>query len=191
MAAGHSIDPACWQKAFEVLMGRIAGRFVRVEPRRRARAFVLGLLSDMPRKNCWTLAEQAGDANPYGLQHLLSRAKWDADAVRDDIRGFVVEHLHHEDAVLVVVETGDLKKRTGTEDWLRPVPPPTCGPIRPQGVRLRQEEAEDAEADGWPSRVVPSQCRQLGWPGLIGKCWSACAALNCVASRIWSCGRGR
>ena len=95
-------------------MGRIAGRFVRVEPRRRARAFVLGLLSDLPRKNCWTLAEQAGDVTPYGLQHLLSRAKWDADAVRDDIRGFVVEQLHHEDAVLVVDETGDLKKGTHT-----------------------------------------------------------------------------
>ncbi len=95
-------------------MGRIAGRFVRVEPRRRARAFVLGLLSGLPRKNCWTLAEHAGDANPHGLQHLLSRARWDADAVRDDIRGFVVEHLHHEDAVLVVDETGDLKKGTGT-----------------------------------------------------------------------------
>lgn len=57
------------------MTGRIAGRFVRVESRRLARAFVLGLLSDLPRKNCWTLAEQAGDANPYGLQHLLSRAK--------------------------------------------------------------------------------------------------------------------
>ncbi|MFE2061971.1 IS701 family transposase [Streptomyces sp. NPDC059467] len=100
-------------------MGRIAGRFVRVEPRRRKRAFVLGLLSDLPRKNCWTLAEQAGDANPYGLQHLLLRAKWDADAVRDDIRGFVVEHLHHEDAVLVVDETGDLKKGTGTVEVQR------------------------------------------------------------------------
>lgn len=95
-------------------MGRIAGRFARVEPRRRARAFVLGLLSDLPRKNCWTLAEHAGDATPYGLQHLLSRAWWDADAVRDDIRGFVVEHLHHEDAVLVVDETGDLKEGTHT-----------------------------------------------------------------------------
>ncbi|MGA5148511.1 IS701 family transposase [Streptomyces griseoincarnatus] len=95
-------------------MGRIAGRFVRVEPRRRARAFVLGLLSDLPRKNCWTLAEHVGDATPYGLQHLLSRAKWDADAVRDDIRGFVVEHLHHEDAVLVVDETGDIKKGAAT-----------------------------------------------------------------------------
>jgi SRSO17 transposase len=91
-------------------MGRIAGRFGRVEPRRRVRAFVLGLLSDLPRKNCWTLAEHSGDASPYGLQHLLSRARWDADAVRDDIRGFVVENLHHQDAVLVVDETGDLKK---------------------------------------------------------------------------------
>ncbi|MET8637643.1 IS701 family transposase [Streptomyces sp. NPDC004680] len=95
-------------------MGRIAGRFVRVEPRRWARAFVLGLLSDLPRKNCSTLAEHAGDANPYGLQHLLSRAKWDAEAVRDDIRDFVVGKLHDTAAVLVVDETGDLKKGTAT-----------------------------------------------------------------------------
>lgn len=114
VAAGHSIDAALWQDMFEVLMGRIAGRFTRVEPRRRAREFVLGLLSDLPRKNCWTLAEHAGDANPYGLQHLLSRAKWDADAVRDDLRSFVVEQLLDEDAVLVVDETGDLKKGTAT-----------------------------------------------------------------------------
>ena len=54
------------------LMGRIAGRFGRVEPRRRARAFVLGLLADLPRKNCWTIAEHAGDATPDGMQHLLA-----------------------------------------------------------------------------------------------------------------------
>jgi SRSO17 transposase len=120
VAAGHSIDPGRWQEAFEVLMGRIAGRFGRVEPRRRIRAFVLGLLSDLPRKNCWTLAEHAGDANPYGFQHLLSRARWDADAVRDDLRGFVVEHLHHQDAVLVVDETGDLKKGCHTVGVQRP-----------------------------------------------------------------------
>jgi SRSO17 transposase len=99
---------------FEVLMGRIAGRFARVEPRCRARALVLGLLSDLPRKNCWTLAEHAGHASPDGLQHLLSRARWGAEAVRDDIRDFVVEQLHHNDAVLVVDETGDLKKGTAT-----------------------------------------------------------------------------
>ncbi|MEV7971500.1 IS701 family transposase [Sphaerisporangium sp. NPDC088356] len=95
-------------------MGRIAGRFKRVEPRRRVRRLVLGLLSDLPRKNCWTIAEWAGETTPDAMQHLLSRAKWDADAVRDEVRGYVVEHLHDERAVLVVDETGDVKKGTGT-----------------------------------------------------------------------------
>ena len=57
-------------------MLRVGSRFRRVEPRRRARAFVLGLLSGPRRKNCWTIAEQAGDATPDGMQHLLARAKW-------------------------------------------------------------------------------------------------------------------
>ena len=95
VAAGHSVDgdPACWQAGLDELLGRVAGRFGRVEPRRRARAFVLGLLSDLPRKNCWTLAEHAGDASPDGMQHLLARAVWDEDGVRDDVRTYVVEHL--------------------------------------------------------------------------------------------------
>lgn len=91
-------------------MAKVADRFARVEPRRRARAFVLGLLADLPRKNCWTIAEHVGDASPSGMQHLLSRAPWDADQVRDDIRDFVVDNLSDETAVLVVDETGDLKK---------------------------------------------------------------------------------
>jgi SRSO17 transposase len=91
-------------------MARVAGRFARVEPRRRARAFVLGLLSDLPRKNCWTIAEHAGDSSPDGMQHLLRKAAWDADVVRDDIRRIAVEHLGAEDAILVVDETGDVKK---------------------------------------------------------------------------------
>lgn len=95
-------------------MGRIAGRFARVEPRRHARELILGLLAGLPRKNCWTLAEHAGHTTPDSLQHLLARAKWDADAVRDDLRGFVVDHLGTDDVVLVVDETGDLKKGTHT-----------------------------------------------------------------------------
>ncbi|MFJ2194022.1 IS701 family transposase [Kitasatospora sp. NPDC087861] len=95
-------------------MSRVAGRFARVEPRRRAGALVLGLLADLPRKNCWTIAEHAGDPTPDGMQHLLSRAKWDADAVRDDLRDYVAEHLHDDEAVLVVDETGDVKKGTRT-----------------------------------------------------------------------------
>jgi SRSO17 transposase len=114
VAAGHSVDSARWQGLFDELMGRIAGRFGRVEPRRRARAFVLGLLAELPRKNCWTIAEHAGDATPDGMQHLLARARWDADGVRDDVREFVVEHLGDSAAVLVVDETGDLKKGTAT-----------------------------------------------------------------------------
>ncbi|MEV5989338.1 IS701 family transposase [Streptomyces sp. NPDC052051] len=91
-------------------MGRIAGRFARYEPRLRAGRLVLGLLSDLPRKNCWTIAEWVGEASPHGMQHLLCRAAWDAEAVRDDVREYVVEHLHDEGAVLVVDETGDVKK---------------------------------------------------------------------------------
>jgi SRSO17 transposase len=110
VAAGLGVDPARWREQFDELMGRIAGRFARVEPRWRAREFVLGLLSGLRRMNCWTIAEQAGDATPDGMQHLLAAARWDADAVRDDVRAYVVEHLGSADAVLVVDETGDVKK---------------------------------------------------------------------------------
>jgi hypothetical protein len=75
---------------------------------------VLGLLAELPRKNCWTIAEHAGDPSPGGMQHLLARAKWDADGVRDDVRGYVIEHLGDPGAVLVVDETGDVKKGTAT-----------------------------------------------------------------------------
>ena len=95
-------------------MGRVAARFSRVKPRRRVRAFVAGLLAELPRKNCWTIAEHAGEDSPDGMQHLLARAVWDADGLRDDVRGYVVEHLADTDAVLVVDETGDLKMGTGT-----------------------------------------------------------------------------
>jgi SRSO17 transposase len=95
-------------------MARIAPRLVRVEPRRRARAFLLGLLAGLPRTNCWTIAEHAGEASPDGMQHLLTGAVWDADAVRDDLRGYVVDQLSDPDTVLVVDETGDLKKGTAS-----------------------------------------------------------------------------
>jgi hypothetical protein len=99
---------------FDALMDQIAPRFARVEPRRRARGFVLGLLSGLPSKNCWTISEQAGDDNPDGMQHLLRKAVWDDAAVRDDLRGYVVEHLGDAGAVLVVDETGDVKKGVHT-----------------------------------------------------------------------------
>lgn len=114
MAVGHSIEPAVLRAAVDGLLGRIAGRFARVETRRRASGLLLGLLADLPRKNCWTIAEHAGDASPDGMQHLLNRASIDTDGLRDDLRGFVVEHLGDDDAVLVGDETGDLKKGVHT-----------------------------------------------------------------------------
>ena len=114
VAAGHSVDPAQWAAGLDEVLARIAGRFARVEPRRRARAFLMGLLADLPRKNCWTIAEHAGDAAPGGMQHFLAAASWDADGVRDDLRDYVIEHLGDPGAVLVVDETGDLKKGSAT-----------------------------------------------------------------------------
>jgi hypothetical protein len=114
VAAGHSVDPAGWLGLLDELMIRIGPRFGRVEPRRRSRAFVLALLAALPRKNCWTIAEHAGDATPDPMQHFLARARWDADGVPDDLRSFVTGHLGDPDAVLAVDETGDLKKGTAT-----------------------------------------------------------------------------
>jgi SRSO17 transposase len=92
------------------LFAHVAGRFLRAEPRRRARAYVRGLLAPLAGKNGWTLAEVAGDATPDGMQRLLNSAHWDVDGVRDDVRGYVVEHLGEPGGVLIVDETGFLKK---------------------------------------------------------------------------------
>jgi SRSO17 transposase len=102
VAAATSVDAGRWLGMLDELMMRTGPGFRRVEPRRRARAFVLGLLAELPRKNCWTIAEHAGDQSPDGMQHLLSPAKWDADEVRDDVRGFVIEQLGDPGAALVV-----------------------------------------------------------------------------------------
>src|SRR3954469_10571953 len=110
MTAGVRVGPAAWRVGVDELLDRVAGRFGRVECRHRVRAFVLGRLADLPRKNCWTIAEHAGDATPDGMQHLLARAVWDTDGVREDLRDYVVEHLGDSAAVLVIDETGDVKK---------------------------------------------------------------------------------
>ncbi len=101
-----------WAEGLEAVHARVAPRFARAEPRQRALAYLRGLLSPVERKNGWQLAEQAGEVTPDGMQHLLARADWDADRVRDDLRAYVVEHLGDARAVLVVDETGFLKKGT-------------------------------------------------------------------------------
>ena len=99
---------------FEAGFAYIAGRFGRVEPRRQARSFLLGLLSDVDTRSCWQLAEQAGDRTPHRMQRLLGEAVWDADAVRDDVRRYVIDELGDPGAVLIADDTGDLKAGTDT-----------------------------------------------------------------------------
>lgn len=99
-----------WAEELTELHKRIAHRFVRAEPRRRALAYLKGLVATSERKNGWRLAEAIGEATPDGVQRLLNQAQWDADLVRDDLRRYVVEHLGDEGAVLIVDETGFLKK---------------------------------------------------------------------------------
>jgi SRSO17 transposase len=103
-------EVAAWADGLEEVHARIASRFARSEPRERVLAYLRGLLAPVERKNSWTLAERAGEASPDGMQRLLAAADWDADAVRDDLRDYVVEQLGDPAAVLVVDETGFLKK---------------------------------------------------------------------------------
>ena len=94
----------------EALFTRVAPRFFRPEVRQRARRYLAGLLAPVQRRNAWQLAEHLGELTPDGVQRLLNTAQWDADQVRDDLRAYVVEHLGDPDAVLVLDETGFLKK---------------------------------------------------------------------------------
>jgi len=101
-----------WATELDVVHALLAPQFVRREPRQRVRSYLQGLLGPIERKNGWQLAEQAGEPTPTGMQRVLSGAHWDAAAVRNDLRAYVVEHLGDPEAVLIVDETGFLKKGT-------------------------------------------------------------------------------
>jgi SRSO17 transposase len=101
-----------WADGLVELHQRIGPRFGRVEPRRRALGYLQGLLGELERKNSWWLAEQAGELVPDGMQRLLNGSGWDADGVRDDVRAYVIEQLGDPAAVLVLDETGFVKKGT-------------------------------------------------------------------------------
>jgi SRSO17 transposase len=110
--ANEVAEVAGWAGGLDELHARIAGRFARREPRARARGYLQGLLSGVERKNGWQLAEELGEATPDGVQRLLNAADWDADLVRDDLRAYVVDHLGDPAGVLIVDETGFVKKGT-------------------------------------------------------------------------------
>jgi SRSO17 transposase len=101
-----------WGQQLDAVAHRIGARFARSETRDRVRAYLVGLLAPVQRKNSWQLAEQIGEHAPYGVQHLLGRSDWEPDEVRDDLRSYVVEALGDPDAVLILDETGFLKKGT-------------------------------------------------------------------------------
>lgn len=100
-----------WTEELEAVNERLSAHFARSEVRQRAQDYLHGLLSEAKRKNSWQLAEVAGNSTPYGIQHLLGRASWDADALREDLREYVIEHLLADsESSLIVDETGFIKK---------------------------------------------------------------------------------
>ena len=101
-----------WRDHFESLIQRIGPCFGRCDLRRRAAAYVRGLLGSVPCKNGWQLAEHLGDTTPHAVQRLLDRASWDADTVRDELMRYAQDHLltERDPGVLIVDETGFLKK---------------------------------------------------------------------------------
>jgi SRSO17 transposase len=197
VAAAFSVASARWQAGLDELLGRVVGRFARVEPRRRARAFTLGLLADLPRKNCWTIAEHAGDASPNGM-HLLARAVWDADGVRDDVRAYVVEHLGDPGAVLVIDETGDLKKGTATAGVQRQYTG-TAGRVENAQVTVWLVDATGAghalvDRELYVPRLWaddPDRCRAAGIPGQVGFATKPALAQRMLTRALDAGGAGR
>jgi SRSO17 transposase len=110
-----SVDPTSspeeiWTAAFKGLNQRIKHAFTRREAHVRALMYLQGLMSEVPRKNGWQVAEEVGEATPYAIQHLLDRARWDCDGVRDELRAYISETFASSNGVVVIDETGFLKK---------------------------------------------------------------------------------
>src|SRR5512142_1448756 len=106
-------EPSLFEQGEQVLnelTRRIGGHFRRAEVRKRVGHYLQGLLAELPRKNGWQMAEELGEANAHGVQRLLEEADWDEEAVRDELRAYVIEQLGEADGILVVDETGFLKK---------------------------------------------------------------------------------
>lgn len=137
-------DLRSWADHLEEVQERLAPYFERAEPRQRAMAYLRGLMSITERKNGWQLAEVAGEATPDGMQRLLNTAKWDADQVRDDLQQYILTHLADPQAVLVIDETGFVKKGSKSAR-VAPQYSGTVGRL-PSGSVCRQEKAVKGRA---------------------------------------------
>ncbi|MBF6303110.1 IS701 family transposase, partial [Nocardia amamiensis] len=114
VAAAASIDPEAFAAELDEVVGRVAGRFPRVETRATMRQFVIGMTATLPTKNCWTIGEYLGYRDPHVLQHFLSRSSWDDAGAVTDLAGYVRDRLGHDAVTVVLDETGDLKKGVKT-----------------------------------------------------------------------------
>ncbi len=145
-------DVEQWAEGLAEIDELIGHRFARSEPRRNAVGYVRGLLTDEERKNSWTLSERAGHRTPDGMQRLLSTTDWDPDAVRDDLFSYVNRHLGDPDGVLIIDETGFLKKGTAS-----------AGVARQYSGRRAGGELPDR---GVPDILHPGRAHSVG-PGTL------------------------
>jgi hypothetical protein len=164
-----------WAAGLEALHARISPRFARAEPRRRALAYLRGLLGNVVRKNGWQLAEHAGERTPHGMQRLLATADWDPDLVRDDLRTYVVEHLGDVTtgvlqgvwsrlpwaAVPTLAATALIasRRRTGRQSAGEGTPPPTTGGLPTDSSAVepvsRRRQRRRQQADVPPQVTTP------------------------------------
>ena len=150
---------------------RLGPYVARAEPRRRALTSLQGLLSTVERKHSWQLADIRGDATPYGFQHLLGRADGEADAVRDALRRYLTQHLEDPDAVLVLDETGVLKKGRHAVGGARQYRG-TAGKVEHGQIgvcvayasRLGHALLDRARSLPAAGTAEPTRCRQAGLP---------------------------
>lgn len=105
-------EVSCWADEINVAARMIGQRFSRCDLRAHSERYLLGLISRVERKNGWQLAEELGEQTPTNLQHFVARARWSAEHVRDDLQQYVLQHLGTKDGILIVDETGFLKKGT-------------------------------------------------------------------------------
>jgi len=182
-----------WRAGLDALHGRIAGRFGRSEARERAKRYLAGLLEWVERKNGWQLAEHLGESGPQGVRRLLNAAGWDEDAVRDDLQAYVVEHLGDPQGVLIVDETGFVKKgrksvgvqrqysgqaRPPRHRWHAPAPGLT-DPVAPSA----QDAAKAAAGTGYQQVQL---ARKPGWVTTETEVWSRCRIRELVHPAGWS-----
>ncbi len=181
-----------WGQELEYLHARIAPRFARPEPRRRALAYLKGIVSAVEHKNAWQLAEYAGEARPDGMQRLLNSAVWDADLVRDDLRAYVLERLGDPHAVLVIDETS-FRKRGKKSAGVKKQYCGTTGTIEncQVGVFLSYVSAKghtliDRELY-LPKEWIddPGRCREAGIPEAIGF-QTKCELARQMIERLWN-----